>query len=263
MPTPKRIKKKANSRAKRPVATPVAAAGRRLSQELVALLLVVLDLFLILSLVSFNPADPQTVAGLSRTAAVSNWAGKAGALCAAWLMDGLGLAAFWLPIMVSWLALQSFQGSLGSLSPWTGAAYLALPLASAGLLTLSWPMIGWGGGQLAGGGAIGAWLTRMVQPVLNLAGSLLVFTALALASFMGITRLSYVALLQQLGAGLRQLVRRRPRQPVSEPEPDLLKSKKPEVHHGPPPEIARPGQEEVAADLSPPVMASPVAEPVA
>jgi len=262
MPTQKRTKKKTNARSARPSTSPPAPAGRRLSQELVALLLVVLDLFLILSLVSFNPGDPQTLAGLSKATAVANWAGKAGALFAAWLMGGLGLAAFWLPIMVSWLALQSYQGSLGGLSPWTGAAYLTLPLASAGLLTLGWPMIGWGGGQLAGGGAIGAWLTRQVQPVLNLAGSLLLFAALALASFMGITRLSYVALLRRLGENLGQLVRRRPRYPGTEPEPDLLQVKKPEVRSGPTPEIARPGQGEVTADLTPPVMAPPVAEPV-
>ena len=60
----------------------------------------------------YNPADPQTMTALGKVPAVSNWVGKVGAQMAAWLMGSLGLAAFWLPIMLSWLALQSYQGSL-------------------------------------------------------------------------------------------------------------------------------------------------------
>ena len=183
--------------------------GRRLSQELFALILLVLDLFLILSLVSYSPADPQTLAALGKVPAVSNWGGKVGALIAAWLMGGIGLAAFWLPIMLSWLALQCYQGTLGAISPWTGVAYLTLPLATAGLLALGWPVITWERGLLAGGGAVGRWLTGHSQPVFNLAGSLLLFTAVALASFMGITRLSYVTLLGRLGDWVGNLGRRR------------------------------------------------------
>ena len=153
---------------------------------------------------------------------MSNWAGKVGALMAAWLMGGIGLAAFWLPIMLSWLALQSYQGSLGIISPWTGLAYVGLPLASAGLLSLGWPALAWGGGLIPGGGGIGRWLTGHFQPVFNLAGSLLLFTAAALASFMGITRLSYVALLTRLGDWVNGLGRSRPRAPLPDAEPGFF-----------------------------------------
>ena len=264
MPTPKRNKKKTNAKMPRALVPPPAASpGRRLSQELVALLLLVLDLFLILSLVSFNPADPQNLAALSKTAAVTNWGGKAGAFFAACLMGSLGLAAFWVPIMVSWLALQCFQGSWGALSPWTGAAYLALPVASAGLLTLGWPSLTWGTGQLLGGGSIGAWLTRQIQPVLNLAGSLLLFTAVALASFMGITRLSYVALLRRLGDGLGRALRRRPGYHPNEPEADPLRSNKSPVPNGLAPEIGRSSPEELAPILSPPLVPPPLSDAAA
>ncbi len=260
MPTPKRAKKKEKAKVPRAGVVSPAPAGRGLSQELFALLLLVVDLFLILSLVSFQPADPQTLTGLAKAGTVNNWGGKAGALVAAGLMGGLGLAAFWLPIMVSWLALQCYQGSLAGLSPWTGAAYLALPVASAGLLALGWPSLGWGGGQVAGGGAIGAWLTRLMQPVLNLAGSLLLLSAVALASFMGITRLSYVALLRRLGVGLGEMFRRRPRYPATEPEPDLIRVKQPQRPSGLTPEIARPAPEEEAPILSPPAVPTPATE---
>ena len=226
MPTAKRAKKKVTSVAKRPAPPSVDPPGRRLSQELFALILLVLDLFLILSLVSYSPADPQTLAALGKVPAVSNWGGKVGALIAAWLMGGIGLAAFWLPIMLSWLALQCYQGTLGAISPWTGVAYLTLPLATAGLLALGWPVITWERGLLAGGGAVGRWLTGHSQPVLNLAGSLLLFTAVALASFMGITRLSYVTLLGRLGDWVSNLGRRRGQVLAPELESDLLIDRK-------------------------------------
>ena len=149
MPTPKRPKKKKVTRPRRLTPPPAEPTGRRLSQELLALVLLVLDVLLVLSLVSYSPTDPQTLAALGKVPVVSNWAGKVGALIAAWLMGGLGLAAFWLPIMMSWLALLSYQGTLRIISPWTGLAYLGLPLASAGLLALGWPTLAWGGGPYA------------------------------------------------------------------------------------------------------------------
>ena len=208
MPNPKKAKKKPVVRPGRsPVPPPLPPSGRRLSQELLALFLLVLDIFLILSLVSHHPADPQTLAALGKAKTVSNWAGQIGAFVSAWLMGGIGLASFWLPIMLSWLALQSYQGSLPMISPWTAMAYVSLPLASAGLLALGWPTLDWGGGYLPGGGAIGLRLTGYFQPILNLAGSLLLFTAVALAGFMGITRLSYVALLGRCGDWIGSLGR--------------------------------------------------------
>lgn len=263
MPSRKRTKpQKKNARTVRSASTPAPVLGRRLSQELFALLLLVLDLFLILSLVSYQLTDPQTFAALGKVPVVSNWGGKVGALVAAWLMGGLGLAAFWVPILVSWLALQCFQGAWASLTPWTGAAYVALPVASAGLMALGWPTLAWRTGQLAGGGWLGTWVVQQVQPILNLAGSLLLFLAVALASFMGITRLSYVALLRRLGDRLGQLFRPRPSYPSNEPQVELIRMKKPVVPKELPPEIAHPPQEEVTPVLDPPVVPPPVVEAV-
>ena len=258
MPTPKRAKKKTIIRTKRPAPLPAQPTRRRLSQELLALILLVLDLFLILSLVSYNPADPQTMTALGKVPAVTNWVGKVGALISAWLMGGFGLAAFWLPIMLSWLALQSYQGTLRMISPWSGLAYLTLPLASAGLLALGWPTLAWGGGHMLGGGAIGRWLTGHSQPVLNLAGSLLLFTAVALASFMGITRLSYIALLGRLTEWVNGLGRSRFRSPVPDTEPDFVIDRKPSAAKLPVPEIAHPSRTEV-----PPAITTPPVSPAA
>ncbi|AEB08494.1 DNA translocase FtsK [Desulfobacca acetoxidans] len=258
MPTNKKVKKKAVAVSRRP-APPIAPPPvRRLGQELGALVLLVLDAFLILSLASYNPADPQTLAALGKAAAVANWAGKAGALLSAWLMGAIGLAAFWLPIMVSWLALQCYQRTAGVLSPWTVVAYLALPLTSAGLLALGWPVLNWGSGLLWGGGAMGRWLTDLSQPVLNLAGTVLVLTAASLAAFMGVTRLSYVAVLRRLAGVLGNLARSRPsaphsegeREPVIERQRSLSKVTALEINHS------------VKQEAAPPIASAGPASPV-
>ncbi|MBM4289013.1 MAG: hypothetical protein FJ135_12890 [Deltaproteobacteria bacterium] len=91
MPAAKKRKKKAPAPTRKVTPPPEGAPGRRLSQEMFALILLVLDVFLILSLVSYNPADLQVGAATAKVAGVSNWAGKVGAMTAGWLMGGIGL----------------------------------------------------------------------------------------------------------------------------------------------------------------------------
>jgi len=191
--------------------------GRRLQHELLALLLLALDVFLVLSLASYFPGEwaGATTSG----AGLHNWGGKAGAFLSYYLMGWLGLAAFWLPIMVCWLALQVFQGSPRPRRPVLVLAYLGLPLTSAGLLTLGWPVVAWGPGRLLGGGSIGRALTAQLLPWLNTAGTTLVLVAVLLASFMGLTRISYVGLLQCLRDGLQTIGRRVRLRSVPRPEP--------------------------------------------
>ena len=175
-------------------------------------------------------------------------------------MGGIGLAAFWLPIMLSWLALQCYQGTLGAISPWTWVAYLTLPLASAGLLALGWPVLTWGHGLLPGGGAVGRWLTGHLQPVFNLAGSLLLLASLALASFMGITRLSYVALLQRLGDWVSNLARPRHRYPEPEAEPEVAIDRKQTSSKVATLEIDHPTRQETTPTITTTAPPTPAAE---
>lgn len=211
MPAARKTKTKNRKEAHRAApAVSRAVAYRQLSQEVGAVLLLALDLFLVLALVSYSPRDPQSLQALIPATVVANWTGKAGALLAAWLIWALGLAAFWLPIMVSWLAIQVYQGWWPCRSWGTIAAYFLLPASSAGLLAWGWPQLGWHGVLLPGGGAVGRWLVAQLLPVFNRAGTVIILGALAAAAFMGITRLSYAGLLQYLLQSYRRLGHRRP-----------------------------------------------------
>ncbi|MBW1951822.1 MAG: DNA translocase FtsK 4TM domain-containing protein [Deltaproteobacteria bacterium] len=255
MARPKKTKSKRKSKtilpkpAKGPAAPP---PGRRLSQEIIALLLLVLDLFLVISLLSYSSTD---TAGLTAVGPVANWGGKAGALIADYLIRALGLAAFWLPIILSWLALKFYQGDAGLRYPWHWLAYLGLPLATAGLISLGWPMFPLGGSQILGGGTLGWRLLVLLTPWLNLAGTALALVALLLVSFMAVTRISYVALLgliREKIAALVQAICGRGREAPEVPNP--LES--------PQPSLIPPSAEDPTTSLNAAAAAAPPAEPL-
>ena len=109
---------------------------RRLGQEMAALLLLGLALFIFLTLWSYSVQDPQWLVDTWRAAGVRNLGGKGGALVGGYLVWGLGLAAFWAPLLFLGLAWQSHRQGLEDLGwPQTLGA-LGMLLAAAGLLSL-------------------------------------------------------------------------------------------------------------------------------
>ncbi|MGB8992112.1 MAG: DNA translocase FtsK 4TM domain-containing protein [Desulfobaccales bacterium] len=202
-------KKKGNVRKAKAAAAPKRAAAPevswqgRLGQEMAALLLLGLAGFFLLALGSHSPADPQGFMGIGKAATVNNAAGKGGALVAAYCIWGLGLAAFWLPLMFLGLAWQSHHEGLEDLGwPQTVSA-LGVLLASAGLLSLGWPAITWGGELMYGGGGLGKLIAGALRAGLNPLGAALALGLVLLLSVMGATRLSYVGLMALVGRGLR------------------------------------------------------------
>ena len=202
-------KKKTNSRKpKAPPAPKVAAAPevswqRRLGQEMAALLLLGLAGFFLLALASRSPVDPQGLVVMWKAAAVHNAAGKAGALLAAYLIWGLGLASFLVPVMLLGLAWQSHNEGLEDLGWPQTVSGLGGLLAAAGLLSLGWPAVRWGGELIYGGGGLGKFIAGTLLSALNPAGAALALGLALLLGVMGATRLSFVGLMALLGQMLR------------------------------------------------------------
>ena len=120
-----------------------------------ALLLLGLAGFFLLALGSHSLSDPQGLLATLNAAGVHNAGGKAGALVAAYCLWGLGLAAFWVPLLLLGLAWQSHRRGLEDLGWPQAAAALGVLLASAGLLALGWPYVSWSSSLLPGGGRLG------------------------------------------------------------------------------------------------------------
>jgi hypothetical protein len=196
--------KKSSPRKPKPAAAaappPAPTWQHRLGQEMTALLLLGLAGFFFLALGSYALSDPQgLLATLNFAAVPKNAGGKAGALVAAYFIWGLGLAAFWVPLLLLGLAWQAHRRGLEDLNWPQAVAGLGALLASAGLLALGRPSVSWGNDLLYSGGILGKNLTWLLRSSLNPAGAALALALALLISFMGVTRLSYVGLFSWLG----------------------------------------------------------------
>jgi S-DNA-T family DNA segregation ATPase FtsK/SpoIIIE len=229
--TLKTPKKKPNSRKPKGAPAPQVAAPpeevswqRRLGQEMAALMLLGLAGFFLLALGSHAPApvDPQGLVAVWQAAAVHNAAGKVGALIAAYLIWGLGLASFLIPLLLLGLAWQSHEEGLENLGWSQTVSGLGVLLAAAGLLSQGWAAVRWGGTLIYGGGIIGKFLAVTLTAVFNPSGAALALGLVLLLSVMGATRLSFVGLMALLGQVLRKtwdLVWPREREELPDPPP--------------------------------------------
>ena len=223
-----RALKKSSPKKAKPAAPP-PTWPRRLGQEMTALLLLGLAGFGFLALSSYSLNDPQGFLATLNAAGVHNTGGKAGALTAAYGFWTLGLAAFWVPVLLLGLAWQSHRRGLEDLNWPQAAAALGLLLTSAGLLALAWPAVSWGGDLLYGGGRLGKGLAWVLSSGLNPAGATLALALALLLSFMGVTRLSYVGLFSWVSEGIGRLWHRLERRgewgAAPEPRPRLHQPK--------------------------------------
>ena len=128
-----------------------------------ALLLLGLAGFLLLALASHSLHDPQGLLA-PWTPPGSTTRGQGRGPGGRLLPLGLGLAAFWVPLLLLGLAWQSHRRGLDDLGWPQVAAALGVLLASAGLLALGWPYVSWSSSLLPGGGRLGNLLARRCCP---------------------------------------------------------------------------------------------------
>ena len=233
---------------------------RRLGQEVVALLLLGLALFLLLALASYSLADPQGLTPVWAAARVGNWGGKAGAFLAWGGLGFLGLGAFLLPLLLFGLAWQCHRQGLDYLTWPQVISSLALLAGSAGLLSLAHPYISWGQGLIHSGGGLGNVLVAGLAGLLNRPGAVLALSLVFLLGLMGTTRLSLVGLLFLLGRLARRAwwslaSRRAPEIPAMEPPVEAPEERQTL--------IARPTVKIEAPPPAPPEPENPPAAPAA
>ncbi len=195
---------------------------QRLGQEVVALLLLGLALFLLLALVSYSLADPQGLTQAWSVSKVGNWGGKAGAFLAWGGLGLLGLGAFLMPVLLFGLAWQCHRQGLDYLTWPQVISTLALLAGTTGLLSLAHPYISWGQGLIHSGGWLGNVLVAGLAGLLNRPGAVLALSLVFLLGLMGTTHLSLVGLLSLLGRMARRAwwsltSRRAPEMPAMDP----------------------------------------------
>lgn len=175
--------------------TKLAAPSRSVTEpehsrlgEALGVLLFVGAMALLLSLVSFHPADTSwSVSGPE--GATHNWIGKVGATLADVLLQLFGLVAYLIPALAGFWAIRLFRGVKTTLSPGRVAGLLLLFIAVASLFSL-FPEIPFHRDRIRPGGAVGFLVERWLEGGLNKLGTGLLMGATAFVGLMMATSFS-------------------------------------------------------------------------
>ncbi len=152
-------------------------------QDVVALVLLALAVFLAISLLSYNPADPPSSLVYPQHAKIANACGRSGAMAAEWLLEAIGLGAYFLVFSLALLdaALLS-RRQVGD--PWFRAAGWCLALLGITTL-LSMGFHGATPGPVIGpGGYLGAAASTLLQMHFARAGAFVLAISLTLAGLL-------------------------------------------------------------------------------
>ncbi|HWO40644.1 MAG TPA: DNA translocase FtsK 4TM domain-containing protein, partial [Candidatus Eisenbacteria bacterium] len=156
----------------------------RLNREIWGLVLSVCAVLIVISLISYSPADRSfnTPSGAIET---KNWGGFVGAYLADWLLQGLGYASYLVPLFLALAAAQLFRASAKALPPVKVTGLVVFLIAAAALLSL---FIESDSARDAGG-IVGGFLNEAILiPLFGPISAALITLAAALLSLMLVTQ---------------------------------------------------------------------------
>jgi S-DNA-T family DNA segregation ATPase FtsK/SpoIIIE len=144
--------------------------------EAVAMVYLAAGLFVFLSLVSYHPLDPSWNTATGGTGPPVNLTGRVGAFLADFLLQGLGIAAYLIPVLILILGWKWIR-STPIHAPWAKAAggvtFLAATATGFGLIS-DWRPIA---NVIPAGGLIGAVLAEYLLASMNITGAVLAAAA--------------------------------------------------------------------------------------
>ncbi len=164
--------------------------------ELSGLILILVSLFLVISMISYNSQDPSWASTTSPGAKVNNYGGKAGASTAEALLQVFGLTSFLIPLALIYLGLQIIlpKEDKRLLSRTLGIVFLVFILCA--LLYTLFQNVNWRGARLAAGGFIGNVLSSFFVQYFNHVGTILILIGLLILFFIFSTKLSIGKMVQ-------------------------------------------------------------------
>ena len=158
------------------------------ANEIVAIALAALALLLGLCLASYHPNDPSWNA--AGEAGASNWIGTIGANVSAALFQGIGLAAYLLPLLLLAAAWRRFRSRRINAPVSQIAGLVVLVLSSSALLSLAdiRPVFD---ASFNAGGLSGAIVARVLVAGLNTVGAAILLAAIAATGVLLATNFSF------------------------------------------------------------------------
>ncbi len=185
--------------------TGVPARGHRLWRDLALIAIAPLLLFLLASLVTYSPADPGWSQTGSVTAPIQNACGRVGAWIADVLLYLTGYVAFLLPVVlgaIAWIALFGMdtdgdgEADLGPALRLVGM--VGFLVSATGLLTLR--VSGSNDLSAGSGGVLGRLVGNSLDTLFGALGANLFLISLLLISVTLATGLSWLAVMDRVGA---------------------------------------------------------------
>jgi S-DNA-T family DNA segregation ATPase FtsK/SpoIIIE len=148
------------------------------SAEVVSLLILLLAVFTLISLVSYDSHDPSWASVSSLGQKTHNYGGRVGASLAEVFLQVFGLGAFLLPFVFGFIGVKTLlpKSKGGGLLRIGGSLLLLLILA--GLFSLLFQRLSWRGADLEAGGVLGAFLSSALVRYLSQAGTMILLLAL-------------------------------------------------------------------------------------
>ncbi len=161
---------------------------RNLRREIAGVILIFAALFLLVSLISYNPEDPSWATSSGKK--ISNFGGRVGASLAEAFLQFLGVAALFFPAAFFYLGIRSsLPGEKDPL--WIKIIeFILFTLIIAAILSLFWDTIHWSGAQMAAGGLAGSLVSGFLTRYFNHLGSFLILLVCLLVIFIFSTHIS-------------------------------------------------------------------------
>lgn len=179
----------------------------KLKREIVGIVLIALAVFLFLSLISYNPADPSFFSYTSqKTKAIVNWMGIVGAYISGLLFQGFGFPSFLIPFVLGLYAIGfilrwEWKYPLIKLGGWG-----IILLTTSSLFSLWMKPLRIYTQDLLAGGFLGEILSRNLVRYFNLPGATILLAAILILGFVLGTGTSFIGVLRRLAGVTVKLI---------------------------------------------------------
>ena len=166
-------------------------------KEIYGIFLFFLVIFTLLSLVSYNSADPS-VFRAKGTGEIQNLFGYVGAHLSGLLIGLFGLGAFWFPFLLLFLSFHFFQNRKLKIFLLTLSGGFLLIITTGSLLALKGPEFTLFGAKFSSGGVVGIPLKSLLVRYSNVSGTIIILAVVWIISLKLMTGISLIRFIKSL-----------------------------------------------------------------
>ena len=167
-------------------------------KEIAIVVLATVAVFLLLSLISFHPNDPNIFSSYTKPASPKNLVGIVGASVSWFLMLSVGIVSYLIPFFLLLITYKIVRGTFSEEARTIIVSFLILIPAISGLISIYRPQTQIYNQQILTGGLLGKQLNGFLVHYFNNVGTLLLLLVLALIGILLVGNFSILAMFNNL-----------------------------------------------------------------